>query len=93
MPFCLLILISNCLTVHECIQVTVNSGNTESCRVEKGFFLFYPFTPRNLFDLSRSGGVSVIQNGSVLHWVEVKSFGSSGIPVRLIVVPLASPHQ
>lgn len=71
----------------------LNSGNIESCRVEKGFFLFYPFTPPNLFGLSRSEGVSVIQNGSVLHCVEVKPFGSSGILVRLIVVLLASPRQ
>lgn len=35
MPFCLLILISNCLVVNECIQVAINSYNTETCRVEK----------------------------------------------------------
>lgn len=59
-----------------------------------GFFLFYPFTPPNLFDLSRSEWVSVIQNGSLFYTcVEVKSFDSSGIPVRFTVVPLASLHQ
>lgn len=93
MPFCLLILISNCLAVNECIQVTINSDNTKSWRVEKWDFPFsiplYPLT----FLISQEVKGCLPSRMVPFYTVEVKSFDGSGISVRLTVVPLASPHQ